>query len=289
MHLRVALTLAVVSLCCVACGNQPVQEVQSLDAQTKADLELFKDARILFNHQSVGKNVINGLRRLSEQARVDLRILEHEADNSSAQRSEGGYFLHASEGQNNKPYSKIEAFEQLLKPSDLPSPDIALMKFCYVDIKPNTDIPKLFDEYNSSVERLERGSPSTTVVHVTIPLTVREPLWKELMKRFLLSTGLNRLVGIEDGHGFANIKRHQFNDMLRKTYAEQVIYDLATVESTHPDGTKSEFVRGDTAYPALAPEFAADLGHLNALGEDLAARRLVAVIADVLRARNAEP
>jgi hypothetical protein len=295
MNLRVALFSVLVSCFALACGEQAVehsdrlgfdQEAQVLDTQLKEDLELLKDARILFNHQSVGENVINGLRRLSERAGVELRILEHEAESLGDAAIQGGYFLHATAGENKRPHSKIEGFEQLLQQSALPGPDVALMKFCYVDIGPTTDVAALFDKYDDAVQRLQRANPSTTVVHVTVPLTTIGPGWKELTKRFLLSTGLDKLVGVEDGHGLANIKRHEFNDILRKAYAEQAIYDLATIESTRPDGRASQFVRGGNAYPALSSELAADLGHLNALGEELAAKRLVNVIADVLRAKK---
>jgi hypothetical protein len=79
-----------------------------------------------------------------------------------------------------------------------------------------------------------------------------------------------------------NVKRNQFNNLMRQTYAgTDPIFDLAEVESTHGDLSRSYFTRGNEKIYTLAPEFTADSGHLNEVGRRVAAERLLFVLAQL--------
>ena len=69
-----------------------------------------------------------------------------------------------------------------------------------------------------------------------------------------------------------NAIRNRYSTLMLAAYSGRApVFDLATLESTRPDGSRSFFTRGaDTAY-TLAEEYTSDGGHLNE-----AARRMVA-------------
>jgi hypothetical protein len=59
------------------------------------------------------------------------------------------------------------------------------------------------------------------------------------------------------------------------------VFDLARVESTLADGTRSIATWNGRTFPVLAAPYTDDDGHLNQAGRLLAARELLAVLASV--------
>ncbi|MCZ2076650.1 MAG: hypothetical protein LC130_16845, partial [Bryobacterales bacterium] len=109
-------------------------------------------------------------------------------------------------------------------------------------------------------------------VHVTVPLTTVEPAAKAWIKSTL---------GKKTARA-ANLKRNRFNELLRKTYSgADPIFDLAEVESTYPDGSRSYFMHQENKIYTLVPEYTTDGGHLNRLGRRTAAERLLRVLAEM--------
>ena len=107
------------------------------------------------------------------------------------------------------------------------------------------------------------------IVHITVPLTTVEPTTKAWIKSMLGRT-TERDV---------NVKRNDFNSLLRKTYsATDPIFDLAEVESTQSNGTRSYFTRDGEKIYTLAAEFTTDGGHLNEAGRRGAAEALLQVL-----------
>jgi len=84
-----------------------------------------------------------------------------------------------------------------------------------------------------------------------------------------------------------NARRAVFNQRLRAAFADRTIFDLAAIESTHPDGSRVFYGRAG-AVEALAPEYTADGGHLNAFGRKVAARALLRILAGAPNPRNAD-
>lgn len=232
------------------------------------DLEGVRRATILFGHQSVGQNLIGGLKVLGDEvpgARLDVAATEDPG------RVAGPGFFAFRVGENGRPQSKIAAFSDYL--SRLPSaPDVALFKFCYVDIGLSTNAEVLFREYREAMAALKARYPGTTFVHVTAPLTSLDGGVKRLVKKVL-----GKSTGEE-----ANIARTRYNDLLRREYAErEPVFDLAAAESTAPDGERLRGQKNGAAYEALCPAYTDDGGHLNPLGSRVAAQALLACLVNV--------
>lgn len=247
-------------------------QAQAVDeAQVKSDLEKVANARILLGHQSVGRDVLAGLRALASETGAPLRIVEIEGLPPDDQP--GLFSNHI--GKNGDPEGKCEAFSHLLVRPEQPKYDVAMMKFCYVDLLEGT--PMSADEMLNRYERLtgsiREQRPDVRLVHVTMPLKA-EPEGK--------NTWLKRKLGLTvDGDG-ANVMRHKFNEGLRARYQNEPMLDLAALESTLPDGTRVTFGKDGQAIYQLARAYTHDGGHLNEIGQRRVAIEFVRTIAEAL-------
>ena len=103
------------------------------------------------------------------------------------------------------------------------------MKFCYVDVTPETDPAELFEIYRAAVDRLARERPDATLIHVTLPLTADRGDWIH-MKTLLRGNGRRSDRRL-------NLARHRYNQALRAAYGGRApLFDLAAIESTGRDG-----------------------------------------------------
>lgn len=231
------------------------------------ELRAVGQQRIFFGHQSVGFDILDGLRDLAREAGVPLRILETAPGDAAA----GPAFLHARLGENTRPQTKLAAFEAAMEAPWADRPTVALVKFCYVDIDADTDVEALFARYASTYERLVARHPGVSWVHVTVPLTVTQAGIKGYLKSLL-----GRAVPGER----ENMNRHAFNELLRARYGGKVpLFDLAAAEATREDGTASGFERDGRTYPSLDAAYTDDGEHLNERGRRHVARALVATLA----------
>jgi hypothetical protein len=120
---------------------------------------------------------------------------------------------------------------------------------------------------------LRAKHPATTFVHVTLPLTEEQGGAKALAKR---------LLGRAPGGTIENVRREEYNTLLRRAYAgREPLFDLARIESTAPDGSAVKVRWNGREAPALAAVYTDDGGHLNAAGRLRAARELVSVLAAI--------
>lgn len=95
------------------------------------------------------------------------------------------------------------------------------------------------------------------------------------------SAGIHGLLG-RLTRPMRNALRTQYNDMLRAAYAgREPIFDLAAVESTRADGTREYGTSHGQPVYALAREWSADDGHLNALGRRRAPKQLLITLASL--------
>jgi hypothetical protein len=156
------------------------------------------------------------------------------------------------------------------------TPDLAFMKFCYVDFTPHTDVGELLGAYQRTIDQLRVAHPRTTFGHVTVPLTRRSRDAKARVQRLL-----GRPVWEDD----ANARRLAFNQRLHEHFAGEPIFDLARHESTRPDGSRESFTVGGGVAYALAPVYTDDGGHLNGVGRRLMAAHLLRFVANALRGR----
>jgi hypothetical protein len=222
------------------------------DAALHGQLERLARERVFFAHQSVGQNLLEGLGRLADAQGVRLRIED----------------LRVAE--NGDPLLKLRNFERAVD-ERAGALDVAMLKFCYVDIGEDTDVAALFEQYRTTLRRLQVRHPRLTFVHVTVPLTVAQGGVKALAKQLL---GRHPYGTVE------NLKREEYNALLRAAYlGREPLFDLARVESVGPDGRPVTVTWKGRRAPALAPQYSADGGHLNAAGSAAGARELVRVLA----------
>ena len=224
--------------------------------------------RVFFGHKSVGANILEGVRDLmAADSRLKLNLVTS-GDPSSVQ---GPALIESEVGENGIPSSKNAAFAAALSKGMGTQGGIAMYKYCYVDVTDSTDVPRLFEEYRRGIESLVVEHPNVRIIHITVPLTTVEPATKAWVKGVL---------GRHTARA-ANIKRNEFNRLLKQTYPADSIFDLAEVESTLPDGSRSYFSSGTDRIYTLAEEYTTDGGHLNELGRKAAAERLLTLLANI--------
>ena len=89
------------------------------------------EKRFYFGHQSVGYNIVEGISdALKENPKIKLNIVE----TNNAVDSSVPLFAHSQIGKNEDPKSKCEAFVRLMESGMGDGVDIALLKFCFVDV-----------------------------------------------------------------------------------------------------------------------------------------------------------
>lgn len=257
--LHVAGALGVLAVGATAAG------ASAADARLRADLEVVARRTILFGHQSVGTDILGGLRDLSGEEGIPLRI----AEVTSAAGVAPGTCAHVFVADNGNPALKLESFERALGAGPAPV-DVALIKFCFVDVTEATDPRALFDRYQAAVKALQARHPRTVFVHATVPLTVVPTGPKAFVKR---------LLGRERSE-HQNARREAYNALVRGAYqGKEPLLDVARIESTRPDGTDETYPVDGRPVPALVPAYTHDGGHLNATGRRRVARELVRVVA----------
>ncbi len=261
-------------------GKMPTASGPAVSKSDLSDAALaaLSDKRIFFGHQSVGYNIIDGVKDLmKEDRRIRLNIVE--TDDPAAFK--GPVFAHFRVEKNLEPELKFKNFDAVMEKGIGGKADIAFVKICYVDINTNTDVRSLFERYRATATALAGRYPKTILVHVTAPLTVQKMTYKTWIKGV---TGLGTMWECAD-----NIKRNEFNELLLKEYGGKApVFDLARAESTRPDGRRESWAAAGKTRYSLVPAYTTDGGHLNERGRQMAARELVAVLAQVSGANLAK-
>ena len=233
--------------------------------------EKLSQKKIYFGHQSVGFNIIDGIKDLMKKnPQIRLNIVE--TNNPADFKVK--LFVHSMVGKNHDPESKISDFEKLMEKGVGSAADIAFFKFCFVDIGAETNVINLFTKYKNSLGQLKRKYPETTFIHVTVPLRTSKTSFKTLIKKIL---------GKKDIWEYdRNINKNEFNQLLRKEYeGKETVFDLAMIESTYSDGRMSTFKKEGQIYYSLVPDYSNDGGHLNDAGSKKVAEQLLILLANL--------
>ena len=248
---------------------------KSLEEIPESNLKRLSNYKIYFGHQSVGYNIIDGINDiLQEHESMRLNIVE----TSNAADFKTPIFAHSRVGKNTQPISKVDAFLSFIEDGIGDEADIAFFKFCYVDFDADTDINKIFDYYRTKMSNLKELYPQTTFVHVTVPLTARQTGIKAAVKKILGRP----LWGYDD-----NIKRNQFNDLLREEFGkEKLLFDLALIEATFPDGSGNVHQKDGQSFQALVLEYTYDGGHLNEKGRRIVAEQLIIFLSNLFTEKD---
>lgn len=209
--------------------------------------------KVFFGHQSVGRNIIKGINAVL-RGDNSLRVVELTTERSEPPRGEGGYLAHANIGKNEEPYTKIRAFDTLLRDGLGAHVEVALLKLCYVDVTSGTDVQALFETYRDTLASLARDYPGVRFLHTTVPLTTSQIA--------------------------NNVLREEYNDLVRREY-RGALFDIAALESTAPDGSRVGGRDGTgRPYFELYGAYTSDGGHLNSGAARMAAVALLALIGE---------
>jgi hypothetical protein len=228
--------------------------------------------RVWFGHQSIGRNVLEGVRALADSASGHGATIATLGDAASVPATGAPLVVEFPIGENGFPLSKLEGFAAALDRLGPDARGVALFEYCFLDVTAATDVAALFERHRTDIAAMRAKHPGLTFVHMTVPLTVDEPLARRMVKG-ILGKPTSR---------DANAKRAAFNAMLRQEYAGEPTFDIARVESTLGDGSRVIVAQGaDTVY-ALAPELSDDGAHLNAAGRRAAAAAFLATLATVV-------
>jgi hypothetical protein len=234
---------------------------------TVDDLAKVSRTRVFFGHQSVGMNVLNGVRGVYAARGMAAPMI---GEGGIQPGQDGGFVDHAFIGENENPSLKIRDFDTKLRSGIGPRIDVAMMKLCYVDITISTDADALLAVYRETVATLERDFPEVTFVHATVPLMTEQGQLSKLKSRL---TGRSRYSPAE------NVARERLNALIRREYAGHHLFDLATAESTAPDGSRSVGTYQGQHYYRLYDDYASDSGHLNDEGARVVATAWLKAIA----------
>lgn len=266
-----ALLVGGIGLWAAVSGGLSKDQPGAASGITKAELDDVSQTNAFFGHQSVGANILDGVARVySANGAPAPAVIELGGSGRSA--DDAGVITHAFIGENEKPLLKIQDFAAKLRSGVGESVDVAMMKFCYVDITSNTNVDEVFASYRSTVAELQREFPRLTLVHATVPLTTPDQGVLGSLKSWF--RGQNPEVA-------DNVVRERFNALVRNEYGGSNLFDLAAVESTAPDGTRVGGRYHEQPYYELYHGYASDNGHLNDEGAQIVAAAWLKAIANV--------
>ncbi len=242
-------------------------EIKNISA---SQWESLSRKRIFFGHQSVGGNIVEGLKDVLNSDK-DIKLVILESD--KPEELKPGTFEHAQIGQNKQPLSKIEAFSESIKSGTGKNSDMAFFKFCYVDIDKSTDVESLFNTYQKTMSELKAEYHDVTFIHVTVPVVRQAD--KNIKYR------IKKLIGRETGDS-NHIARNKFNEILVSFYqGKEPVFDLARLEAISPDKNLCFFNDKGSRIMVLCPEYTDDGGHLNAIGRRYVAEQLLVFLANL--------
>lgn len=245
--------------------------------QVRADLLTVSQSRVFFGHHSVGNNIIKGVQALAAKAGVPLRVEEVQ----TAAPVAGPGLFHGKVGENLAPDSKIQDFAARLESPADPPFDVAVFKFCYVDLDENSrerSPEKLFERYRKTLAEVQAKHPGVTILHGTMPLMSDPPGRK---------TRVKRLLGIATWTDEGNVRRNAYNGLVRRQFGSAELLDVARFEATRMDGSIASFSANGSQIETLAGEYTNDGGHLNELGQQHVAAAFLHTLAEAIRRRPA--
>ena len=275
---RQVLLALIIMLCCsldVIAGEEGDVHLDKVQAE---QWQVLSSKRIFFGHQSVGYNILDGIKMWEEKMpAIPLKIVKIKSPHELEAKVRGVIF-HGEMGVNSQPESKIDNFSEWFADGLGGNIDIAFLKLCFVDVGTRTDVKALFNYYKEKLGELQKKYPTTTFVHMTVPLVTERTgaaLWKHKLKGVI-----KKVIGKNEV--YENIDKLTFNDMMRAEYSGKApFFDLAKIESTYPDGKRSLFSYNGRQVESLIPEYSSDGGHLSLKGKKIVAEKLLFFLANL--------
>ena len=172
--------------------------------------------RVIFAHQSVGWQVIQGIGTLADHlGRPDPLVVDVETGTIPPT---GGYIGHWYVWSNGDGLGKVAEFDAMIRGGLHAQADIFVLKFCYADLRGTSGYTpaQLFAAYETTIDGLRATYPTKTFVAAT-----------------------ETIVMSSDEDGPANALRMAFNDLVRAKYGGAgPLWDIALALSTDPDGNR---------------------------------------------------
>jgi hypothetical protein len=270
-------------------SSKPMQhQSATLPAITQVSADAWaklSQKRILFGHASVGENMVEGIQDLQqEHPEIELNVIKSETPWNVKTPGFIHFYWFDLDLWKNSPNTsqitiqKVDVFSTLMETKVGEQMDVAIAKFCWADIKPDTDVSQVFSHYKAAMSKLMQDFPETTFVQVTTPL-VAEPSGSVAFKNWI-----KQLIGKPPFRLSDNVKINQLNELIRSEYAGKApIFDLAEIESTFPDGRRQTFSQDGKEYFSLVPDYTGDMGHLNETGRKIVADKLLVFLANLVK------
>ncbi len=231
--------------------------------------EELANKKIFFGHQSVGYNIIDGIKAIiAENPNIRLKLNIKETKNPAD--FEAPIFAHAPVGKNQDPFSKIDDFKAIMASGVGDKVNIAFFKLCYIDITQDTDLDKLFNHYKTTMDQLQQDFPKVIFIHCSVPVRATNTSIKATIMRMLGKTVWGDME---------NITRNKYNRKLANEYGNSGrFFHLAKYEATTPDGVLTHCAKGGKDCLALYSGYSEDGGHLSPLGRKAVSQKLLWLI-----------
>ncbi|MCP4672192.1 MAG: hypothetical protein GY857_12900 [Desulfobacula sp.] len=260
--------ILIFSIIFTACGDKGQQDKSKILRKDilKSSLNKLAEKRIFFGHRSVGNNILQGIDDiLTQYPGIHLKILKYEA----VKRPKDKGIIHAWIDQNGSPQSIADDYTRMVEKIPGKDMDFALIRFTPWYGK--TDMDEIFKDYTIAIEQLKQRHPKTVFIHGTFPLNHSKTSFK---------TWIKKLIGKKEIWEYdGNILANRFNEKLRDNYlGKQPFYNLELIQSTYPDGRRSQFTLDGKKYFNLIKDYTYDNTHLNEKGRQMAAERLLTLL-----------
>jgi hypothetical protein len=257
--------LVLVGVLLGACGEQGGGErVAKHQSAKPIAWDRLAQQHIVFAHQSVGDNILDGVSTLEKRDKVTLPVTKSRTIN-------GAGITHFDVGHNGDPLGKIEDFSATM--SSVGNADVAILKLCFWDFNPENgdkvDSKKVAEAYVKTLDDLSARYPQTRFVAATVPLMTVQTGFRASLKK---------LLGKEPSGYADNARRADFNDIVRKHFQNSGrLLDIAQLESTG-GGSVHAVSLDDRRIEVLDPALTDDGGHLNQQGKELIATELLQLV-----------
>lgn len=217
--------------------------------------------RVIFAHQSVGWQVIQGTERLADDlGQPDPLVVDVEADPIPPT---GGYLGHWYVWENGDGIGKVAEFDSMIRGGLHAAADVFVLKFCYADLRSGSGYTpaQLFAAYETVLDALIADYPGKTFIPAT-----------------------ETIVMEADEDGPANTLRMTYNELVRAKYASTGrLWDIARALSTDPAGNRvTSVVSGQTVEHLYSGYASADQEHISgpdSIGRKTAATPLLLILA----------
>ncbi len=233
-----------------------------INLPSNIDFTKLSDKYIYFGHQSLGANILNGIQEIIN--------IQNNGNHFSIispplpKHIDSPALYHSYIGTNLDPLSKINAFKNIILNEKLGKVlDIAFFKFCYVDIKKDSDIKAIFTNYKETIEEIQFTYPNLRIIHFTAPIKAHQIKFQKNLVKGMKYMVKNKILGDLD-----NVKRNQYNQIFRGQFDDNGnLFDLAELECQNNDNTEANFKYGNKNYSCLSIDLTDDGGHLNHQGQ----------------------